>query len=33
VPTTAADTIPVQPYEKALILDPSNDVQVTFIGA
>jgi len=33
VPTTAADTIPVQPYEKALILDPSNDVQVSFIGA
>ncbi|TAK97623.1 MAG: hypothetical protein EPO08_20965 [Rhodospirillaceae bacterium] len=33
VPTTATDTIPVQPYEKALILDPANDVQVSSIGA
>ena len=33
VATTSADTIPVQPHEKALILDPSNDVLVSFIGA
>lgn len=33
VATTTADTIPVQPYEKALILDPSNDVTVSLIGA
>lgn len=32
-PTTAADTIPVQPYEKALILDPASDIQVSAIGA
>jgi hypothetical protein len=31
VPAVGADTIPVQPGEKALILDPDNDVQVTFI--
>lgn len=33
VPTTTADTIPVQPYEKALILDPTNDVTISLIGA
>lgn len=33
VPTTAADTIPVQPYEKALVLDPANDIQVSTIGS
>lgn len=33
VSSTSADTIPVQPGEKALVLDPSNDIQVTFIGA
>jgi uncharacterized phage protein gp47/JayE len=33
VATTTADTIPVQPYEKALVLDPTNDVTVSLIGA
>lgn len=33
VATTTADAIPVQPYEKALVLDPNNDVQVSLIGA
>jgi hypothetical protein len=32
VPTTTADTIPVQPGEKAMILDVDADIQVSFIG-
>jgi hypothetical protein len=32
VPTPTADSIPVQPGEKAMILDIDNDVQVSFIG-
>jgi hypothetical protein len=32
VPATSADTIPVQPGEKATILDVDNDVQVSIIG-
>lgn len=32
VPTEGADTIPVQPGEKAAVLDIDNDVQVSIIG-
>ena len=32
VPTSTADTIPVQPGEKSMVLDVDSDIQVSFIG-
>jgi len=32
IPTTNSDSIPVQPYEKALIFNPTTDIQISFIS-